>query len=189
MNHEPTRTSRLRALALGGLGLGLLALGLLAWARLPQYFPPSTEQTPVVPAQVAFPPPTLNLYDLHGNPVSLADFSGQVVLVNNWATWCPPCRAEMPALQAFFEAHQSQGFMVVAIEAGDDPANVARFVDEYGLTFSVWADPEEQALAAFQNIALPNSYIIDRSGLIRLAWNGPITLGQLEQTVTPLLEN
>jgi len=124
-----------------------------------------------------------------GEIESLADYRQNVVLVNNWATWCPPCRAEMPTLQAYYEAHKDQGFTLLAIEAGDPPGQVAQFVQAYGLTFNVWLDADKAALVAFKNPNLPNSYVIDRAGMVRYAWTGAIRRAMLEKYVTPLLGN
>lgn len=141
-----------------------------------------------LPQKVDYPAPALQLVDIEGQVVDLSDYSGQIVLLNNWATWCPPCREEMPALQAYHAAHQEQGFSVVAVEAGEPADQVRQFVDEFGLTFPVWVDTGQQALTAFRNLALPNSYVIDRDGQVRLAWSGAISLNVLEKYVTPLLE-
>jgi peroxiredoxin len=94
----------------------------------------------------------------------------------------------MPALQAFFEAHQGRNFNIIAIEAGDPVPEVADFVRRYGLTFPVWTDPTLLATAAFRNPGLPSSYVIDAGGNVRLAWAGAISLEKLEEYVTPLLE-
>jgi peroxiredoxin len=141
-----------------------------------------------VPAAVNYPAPDLALLDLQGAPVSLEDYRGSVVLVNNWATWCPPCKEEMPTLQAYFDEHRSQGFTIIAIEAGEPPDEVQAFVQDFGLTFPVWPDPTLQATAAFRNPGLPTSYVIDRQGAVRLAWAGAINRQMLEKHVTPLLE-
>jgi peroxiredoxin len=141
----------------------------------------------VLPAKVEFAAPDLTLTDLSGAAVSLADWRGQVVLVNNWATWCPPCKAEMPELQAYYQAHRQRGFVVFAIEAGEPLAEVTAFADRYRLAFPVWVDEESAALEAFQNWDLPSSYVIDPYGIVRLAWVGPINRETLEQYVTPLL--
>ncbi len=142
----------------------------------------------VRPVEVNYPAPELPLVDLEGNPVALSDFRGQVVLLNNWATWCPPCKAEMPVLQAYYDAHKEDGFVVLAIEAGEPAAEVGQFVQEYGLTFPVWPDEKQISLATFRNLSLPNSYVIDRTGRVRLAWTGAITGETLEETITPLIE-
>ncbi len=178
------------ALGLGLIGAGLLVLGVVAWALLPGWsrVASSQAQNSVIPVEVNFPAPELHLSDLRGNPVSLADYRGQVVLVNNWATWCPPCKAEMPALQAYYEKHHHQNFTIVAIEAGEPPAEVVAFVQQYGLTFPIWLDPDQKATAAFRNPGLPSSYVIDPEGTVRLAWTGAISREMLEKYVTPLLE-
>ncbi len=132
--------------------------------------------------------PKLALNDINGNPVSLNDYLGKVVLINNWATWCPPCKIEMPELESYYNAHISDGFVVVAIESGEPPAEVKTFVMEQGLTFPVWLDPHGLSVDAFQNWNLPSSYVIDRSGVLRLAWTGGVNQATLEKYVTPLLE-
>jgi peroxiredoxin len=146
----------------------------------------STNINPV-PRTINAPLPPLELIDINGTEVSLAEMKNQVVLVNNWATWCPPCRAEMPDLQAYFHAHEKDGFILVGINAGDSQGQVEEFVREYGLTFPIWLDPAGKALRVFQNNALPSSYLIDRSGIIRQVWLGAVSLETLEAYVTPLL--
>jgi peroxiredoxin len=178
-------------LALALIGAGLLVFGVIALVVLPKPAA-TTGNTPslssAIPARVDFAAPSLSLTDLQGQSVSLADYLGQVVLVNNWATWCPPCKQEMPTLKAYFEGHRRQKFTVLAIEAGEPASEVANFVRTYGLTFPVWPDPAQKAMDAFHNDALPSSYVIDRSGRVRLAWTGAISREVLEKYITPLLE-
>ncbi len=169
-------------------GMGLLLLGLAALLAIPQAADQAAGETSsVVPAAVSRPAPDLALADLAGQPVSLKGYLGQVVLVNNWATWCPPCRAEMPTLEAYFQAHKGEDFTLIAIDSGEPAVEVVRFVDEMGLSFPVWLDPKGAALEAFNNMSLPSSYVIDRTGTIRLAWTGAISREMLERHVTPLL--
>lgn len=141
----------------------------------------------VVPQEVDFPAPELTLKDLDLNPVSLEDYLGTVVLLNNWATWCVPCKEEMPELEAYYQAHKDDGFVIIAVEAGGYGYDIRAFVESAGLTFPIWRDPKKQSLDAFRNKALPNSYVIDRTGTVRLAWTGPIRESMLEKYVTPLL--
>lgn len=143
----------------------------------------------VTPVKVEFAAPELSLKTIDGEQQSLADYRGQVVLVNNWATWCPPCTAEMPELQAFYEEYSDDGLVIVAIEAGEPIAEVTEFAESNGLTFPVWYDPGKQALRAFNNLSLPSSYVIDAGGTVRLAWTGAISKGMLERYVVPLLGN
>lgn len=172
------------------IGAGLVILGVVAFLSLPKLVAQRATAAggSAVPIEVNYQAPALNLKDLQGNQVSLSDYRGQTVLINNWATWCPPCRAEMPELKAYFEEHKGQNFTVLGIEAGEPVAEVADFVKSYGLTFPIWVDPEQKALVAFNNLSLPSSYLVDPSGTVRLAWSGAISRAVLEQTVTPLLE-
>ena len=141
----------------------------------------------VVPMAVNYPAPQLALENVNGKTESLADFGGQVLLLNNWATWCPPCKAEMPTLKKFHDAHSAEGFTIIAVEAGDGKDEVLEFANSLGLTFPIWLDPDGAALNAFKNGSLPNSYVIDRSGTVRYAWTGEISLAMLEKYVTPLI--
>jgi peroxiredoxin len=140
------------------------------------------------PTGIDQPAPELTLFDLDGREVSLSDFQGEVVLLNNWATWCPPCRQEMPEFQAYYQKYKDQGFQVVAVEAGDPEEVVRDFVEETNLDFVILLDPENNSLVIFQHNILPNSFVIDRKGQLRLAWLGAINGDTLEQYVTPLLK-
>lgn len=163
--------------------------GLLGFLLLPRDGAQALQQeASAIPVPVDFPAPEIELSDLDGNPVSLASYQGQVVLVNNWATWCPPCKAEMPVLQAFYEAHKDQGFAIIAIEAGDSEEAVAQFVKDQKLSFPVWPDQKTIALTAFRNQSLPSSYVIDREGQVRLAWTGAVNRETLEKYVTPMIQ-
>jgi peroxiredoxin len=168
------------------IGAGLIILGLLL-TRVLTTQTPSAEYS-VVPSAVNFPAPQLVLNDLNGNKVNIADHRQQIVMINNWATWCPPCKDEMPTLAKYYKAHSDQGFMLFGIEAGDAKKDVASFVDDYAITFPVLLDPNTASLSAFHNDSLPSSYVIDHDGNVILAWTGPISREMLEKYVTPLLE-
>ena len=140
------------------------------------------------PVSVNFPAPPLALTDISGQAVKLANYQDKVVLLNNWATWCPPCKQEMPDLQRYYAAHQDDGFVLIAVDQSDPVSDVQKFVAQYKLTFPVWMDPLNQSLTAFANDALPNSYVVDRKGIVRLAWTGAVNRDILEKYVTPLLE-
>ncbi len=169
------------------VGVGLIITGMVVVKSLPKGST-GTEYS-VVPASVNFPAPELTLFNLSGNQVNLSDYRHDIVLVNNWATWCPPCKMEMPTLLKYYQEHSNDGFMLISIEAGEPAQEVSSFVDEYGLTFPVLLDPDNQSLAAFRNSSLPSSYVIDLQGNVVLAWTGPISLEMLEKFVTPLLGN
>ena len=141
----------------------------------------------VVPIKVNFAAPELSLQNLNGETESLTGYRDKVVLVNNWATWCPPCKAEMPTLVAFHNEHNADGFSVIAVEAGEPLDVVSQFATSYKMSFPVWLDPNGDSLRAFGNGTLPNSYVIDRSGTVRYAWTGEISKEMLEKYVTPLI--
>lgn len=184
-----------QAFPLALVGIGLILLSLVTVWMLARADSPSNSakgsgdasSPSAIPVAVEFPAPDLKLVDLNGNPVSLSDFKGQTVLLNNWAIWCPPCKAEMPVLQAYYNKYREKGFTIIGVEAGEQPAGVAAFVDEYRLTFPIWPDPQQLSMQAFQAFSLPNSYVVDEAGIVRLAWTGAISEAMLEKYVTPLL--
>jgi len=170
------------------LGCGLmLILGSLYF--LLQNTPPPVDLS-AVPVQVNYAAPELALNDIQGNSFSLSDMRGQVVLVNLWATWCPPCKEEMPALETFYRKYKGDGFTIVAINDGDPTPDVIQFVRDYGLTFPVWLDPTYQATDhVFKTVNLPSSYVINRDGKVVLSWVGGINRKALEKYVAPVIED
>lgn len=170
------------------LGCGLiLILGSLYF--LLQNTPPPADLS-AVPVQVNYSAPQLTLNDIQGESFSLSDFRGQVVLVNLWATWCPPCKEEMPALESFYRKYKADGFTIVAVNDGDPTPDVNQFVKDYGLSFPVWLDPTYQATDhAFKTANLPSSYVIDREGKVVLSWVGGINRKNLEKYVAPIIED
>lgn len=168
------------------LGLGLLLIIASAYFILQDVSARSDFST--VPASVNYSAPELTLTDTQGISHSLMDYRGQVLLVNLWATWCEPCKREMPALQAFYNRHREEGFVVIGINDGDSKADVLQFLREYRLTFPIWLDPTYIATEqAFKTLGLPSSFVIDREGTIRLQWVGGISRKMLDQHVTPLI--
>lgn len=171
-------------------GTGLLILGFAALLNIStgKSSADSATESSVTPMEVSFRAPELSLENIEGKTQSLADFKGEVVLVNNWATWCPPCKAEMPSLKQFHDTHTEEGFTVIAVEAGDKLEDVLAFAQRLDLKFPIWLDPNGASLQAINNGSLPNSYVIDRTGTVRLAWTGEISLGMLEKFVTPIIQ-
>ena len=94
----------------------------------------------------------------------------------------------MPELQIYYTAHATQGFTIVAIESGEPASTVADYVQSLELSFPIWLDPHGKAVEAFKNWDLPSSYLIDRDGIVRMSWTGPINQATLEKYVTPFLE-
>jgi cytochrome c biogenesis protein CcmG/thiol:disulfide interchange protein DsbE len=168
------------------LGFGLILITVSIYFILRESAPQTDFSA--VPVKVSYAAPELTLNDVHGVSHSLADYRGQVVLVNLWATWCPPCKEEMPALQSFYSKHKDQGFMVVAVNDGDPTKDVLQFVQDYKLTFPVWLDPTYIATErAFKSLNLPTSFVIDRNGVVQLQWVGGISRKMLDKAVAPLI--
>lgn len=165
--------------ALVGVLAGLIGLGWLVRDRF-------------LPVEVGTVAPNFTARDLSGNPVSLADLRGEVVLLNIWATWCPPCIEEMPSMQRLHDQLGPEGLKVVAVSvdaaagardaSGNPGGNVAAFVDELGLTFTIWHDPSGEIQRAYRASAVPESFVIDRSGLITrkvmgaTEWDSPASI-------------
>jgi cytochrome c biogenesis protein CcmG/thiol:disulfide interchange protein DsbE len=174
------------------VGIGLVLAGISASLLLKDYVAAGDlggANLSAIPMSVHFSAPELSLRDLSGRQGALSGFRGRVVLVNLWAAWCPPCKAEMPALQEFHESYREAGFTVLAVNDGESRSVVQRFVDERGLSFPVWLDPTYEASdVAFRSSSLPSSYVIDRSGVVRLMWVGPIDVPMLEKHVLPIIE-
>mgnify|MGYP001443607850 CR=1 FL=1 len=110
--------------------------------------------------------PDFELETLEGEKVSLSDFRGKRVMLNFWATWCPPCRAEMPDMQKF---HENKDVVILAVnltETESSEDNVPKFVEEYGITFRVPLDVDSSVSTLYQIRPIPTTYLIDSNGMI-----------------------
>ena len=142
---------------------------------------PAGSTISVIPQEL----PDLTLTSLDGQTVSLRDLSGQAVVINFWATWCPPCREEMPDLATFHQAGREDGVIVVAINAGEATSLVQDFVDELDPSFQVLLDPDMKAMSAFRVASLPTSFFIDRQGVIQERYAGALSLAEVESKMAP----
>ncbi len=169
----------------------LVGLGLV-WTVLSQV-PASTGTTggapPPSPRQ-GFSAPDFTLTTLQGDEVTLSALRGQVVVINLWASWCPPCRAEMPALENVHRAYKDQGLTVLAVNSTfqDTPAAAVDFLSARGLTFPVPLDLDGEVSRLYQLRALPSTYFVDRLGVIQsVAVGGPLSEAAMRATVEDLL--
>jgi cytochrome c biogenesis protein CcmG, thiol:disulfide interchange protein DsbE len=133
------------------------------------------------------PAPDFALLTVGGETVQLSALKGQVVLINVWATWCPPCRAEMPAIEAVSKQYQDEGFVVLAVNMQEDGPTVAAFMDEHRLTFPALLDSDGSVSATYQARVLPSSFFVDRKGVIRAVYRGPMPRSVIAGTVDQLL--
>jgi thiol-disulfide isomerase/thioredoxin len=131
------------------------------------------------PVRKPFAAPPLALPDLAGRPVDLAALRGQVVLVNFWATWCPPCVEEIPSLDRLHALLAPRGFTVLAVDVGEDRATVERFLADKPVRFPVLLDPEGGSFKTWKAYAFPTSVVLDRAHRARyavygaFAWDSP----------------
>lgn len=142
--------------------------------------------TPPIGISIGNQAPDFALEDLDGELVGLSDHQGEVVLINFWATWCGPCRVEMRAFQTKFEAHQADGFTVLAVNFDEPESDVREFGEELGVTFSLLMDPGAEVQRLYQVIGYPSSVIVDEEGIIQVIHIGLMTEGQLEAYLVDL---
>ena len=116
---------------------------------------------------VGYLAPDFSLRNLKGNYQSLDSFSGQVVVLNFWATWCVPCRVEMPSFEKLYRRYRSEGVTVLAVTLDkNSEKNIKSFVDEYELSFPVLLDEEGKVERLYPSMTIPFTYVIDREGRI-----------------------
>lgn len=127
------------------------------------------------------------LETLEGDELSLWDYQGNVVLVNFWATWCAPCRDEIPDIQATYETYQDDGFVVLGVNVEESRQQVEPFVAALGMTYPVLLDETGQVLKMYRAIGLPMSVILDQDGVIQVRHIGYVTAAQLERYLAQLL--
>lgn len=154
----------------------LVAAIVYVWFRPPAWV---SDENPVVPE--------LQVILLDGSKLDLEQLRGKVVLVNFWATWCPYCRHEMPAMESFYQDFRAKGFEIVALSQDDDIGKVAAFISKEGYHFPVAMAPVE-ASAAFGGVSrLPTSFVIDKQGRVRKKISGQVHYARLKDLVEPLL--
>lgn len=162
------------------IGLTLVLLGLSGAALAG---PPQT-----MTALAGEPAPDFSLPDVDGKRYRLSELRGRVVLVNFWATWCPPCRREMPSLQRLWEQLKDRGVTILAIDVGEDEDTIFGFSFATGTTldFPILLDRESKVIEQWPVRALPTSFVVDRAGKLRYRavggreWDDPALVEQLQ---------
>ncbi|MBI5878807.1 MAG: TlpA family protein disulfide reductase [Chloroflexi bacterium] len=172
-----------------GVGLALVVTGVL-WlvittanaASAPPPGAATASLDPRIGKEVEF-----TLFDMAGNSVKVSDFRGRPVIINLWASWCPPCKAELPELMAFYRQYESTGLVVLAVDTEDEMEAAARFIADWQMPFTVLWDPEATVLEQLKARGLPTTYVLDRNGILRQVWNGQLMKTTLDQQIAPLV--
>ncbi|MDX9800962.1 MAG: TlpA disulfide reductase family protein [Spirochaetia bacterium] len=105
-----------------------------------------------------------SLKDIYGKQVNLKDYHGKVIMLNFWATWCPPCRKEMPTMEVLYNKMKGRNFEMLAVNVQEDAETVKNFIVKNKYTFPVLVDPKAEAAARYQARSIPTTYIIDTKG-------------------------
>ena len=163
-----------------GAGLGVLILfGFGSIDSIPGIGAISKRNENRPDPQVGSPAPDFQLEALSGDAVRLSDFRGKPVLINFWATWCGPCRLEMPAIESRFEEHKSD-LVVLGINFDESASDVRAFVQELGLTFTILLDPGGEVQKLYKIRGYPTTYLVDADGVVRIQHIGVMTQDQLD---------
>ena len=168
--------------------LSIIILGLgLVWIAISAKDQTSADRSIPAPRE-GFPAPEITLVNLDGQEVRLGDTLGSPVMVNFWASWCPPCRAEMPAFQKIFDEYGSQGFVILAVNSQESRSEALDFVQSNKITFPVLLDETGLATDHYRVVSLPATFFIGRDGYIRdVVYGGPISEAYLRVQVEKLL--
>jgi peroxiredoxin len=138
-------------------------------------------------ARLGSPAPDFTLQTVDGAPLRLSDLKGKAVFMNFWATWCTPCREEMPAMQELYEEHRDRGLVILAVNMEEDQARVRRWVEQGGFTYTFVLDSDGEQVKRYNVKAAPTSYFIGRDGAIRDLKLGAISRAEMQAKVAKLL--
>jgi peroxiredoxin len=127
------------------------------------------------------------LESLDGTEISLSDHRGNVVLINFWATWCGPCRAELPAFEQAYQSYRDQGFVILGVNEQEAPQVIEPFLAEMGVTYPILLDKQGQVMSEYRVLGMPTSLFVDRVGVIQMRHTGLLTAEQLETELSKLL--
>jgi peroxiredoxin len=129
--------------------------------------------------------PDFDLKTIDGETMRLSDLKGNVVFINLWATWCPPCRAEMPEMVRYYNEHSSEKIEILAVNLTDSDSEkeVKQFADDYKINFPILLDTEGKVGDLYKTVSIPTTFIVDKKGIIREKHIGPMSYEMMEEFV------
>lgn len=162
----------------------------LIWMKF-SIIPEGAKKNQIAAPQVGFSAPDFTLQTLKNNKITLSSLRGKVVLVNVWASWCPPCKAEMPAMERVYQTYKDQGFVILGVDSTSQDAisRVESFVKENQITFPILLDKSGEVSALYRVQSLPSSFFIGPDGVIKeIVIGGPMAEALLITRVEKLLQ-
>jgi len=133
--------------------------------------------------------PSFPVASLGGGTSGLDAYRGRIVVMNLWASWCPPCRAEMPDLQRLYQAYASRNVVVLGVDQGESAARVRAFAQSLGIHYPLLVDREQRYGRVYAALGLPTTIVVDSRGIVERAFDGPLTYPQMIAALSPLLRN
>ncbi len=131
--------------------------------------------------------PEFELKTIDGKAYKLSDLRGQAVLINFFATWCPPCKREMPILQEAYQEYRDQGIIVLAVNLNESDVAIRSFQEKLGTTFPIVVDKDDQVSRLYDIVPLPTTYFVDRKGIVQAKWTGELRKEQLRSLLAKIL--
>lgn len=133
------------------------------------------------------PAPTFTLEGMDGNPINLADLKGKVVMIDFWSSWCPPCRAEAPALEQAYQEFRGKGVEFIGIAIWDDKSQVQKFMKQNNIQYPIGLDDKGTIAIDYGVTGIPEKYFIDKDGMLVKKFSGPMTVADVRNVLNPLL--
>lgn len=167
--------------------IAIAACALIAIVTIPllRQSAPSTAGPSALEGSIA---PSFTIADATGHPAGLADYRGKIVVMNLWASWCPPCRAEMPELEGFYQAFRGRNVMVIGVDEGESAARAQAFARALRITYPILIDASQQYGRVYAALGLPTTIVVDARGVVVHGFDGPLTQRQMRDAVEPMVE-
>lgn len=164
-----------------------IAGAVIAAAVLTVYFRGGSSQASGPAALRGQVAPSFAVPGLNGSTSALDTYHGHIVVMNLWASWCPPCRAEMPDLQRFYQAYKGRNVVVLGVDQGESARRVGAFAQSLGIHYPILLDEQQQYGRVYAALGLPTTIVVDTQGLVVRGFDGPLSYPQMVAAVAPLL--